>query len=159
MSNNIISTAMRLVTVTPTVLNADAYDANDVLFDSTAVLNACGGVDRPSILQSLCFVDKDDQAAANLVFWFLSANVVFGAADAAPSISDANALEILGSVPMASSLILDVGGAKAGSLHNIGLVVKPATGTTTIWVACTTAGTPTQTIGGIQLRLGFIDGY
>jgi hypothetical protein len=147
--------AYRLITVTPTVLNADAYDANDTLFDSTLVPNAVGAADRAARLDSICWLDKDDQTAANLVFWFLSANVAFGTADAAPSISDANALNILGAVPFASSLILDVGGAKCGSLQNIGLIIAPASGTANIYVACTTAGTPTHTTGGVQLRLGF----
>lgn len=150
------SSPMQYVTITPTVLNADAYDANDVIFDTTAIAGATRAADVPGILTSICYVDKDDNAAANLTFWFLSANVSFGTADSAPSISDANALNLLGYVSMASASILDVGGAKVGFVGNLWFPVIPATGTTTVYVAMTSAGTPTHTTGGVQVRLGFL---
>jgi hypothetical protein len=145
---------VQFITVTPTV-DTSAYTANDVLFDSTAVAGATRANNTPAILESITWVDKDDNTAANLTFYFFSANVSLGTANSAPSISDANALNFLGHVVLASAEILDVGGAKVGTVRNIGLVVTPATGTTTIYVACQTAGTPTHTAGGVQVRLGF----
>jgi len=148
--------AIRFVNVTPTVLNADAYDAGDTLFDVTAVPLATSGVEG-AILDSLIVVDADDQAAANMTLWFFDSNPVFGVTDAAPSITDANTANILGYVTIASAAFLDVTGSKVGQSHNIGMLVKPAAGSSSIYVAATTAGTPTQTTGGVRLRLGFRD--
>jgi hypothetical protein len=143
-----------VITVTPT-LDTSAYTANDVLFDRTRVTGACKQADGKCILDSIVVIDDDDQTAANLTFYILDADVTLGTANAAPSISDANNNNVLCVIPLASTLILDVTGSKVGSLHNIGCVVKTTTGTSDVWVAATTAGTPTQTASGYQVRLGF----
>lgn len=148
---------VQYIDVTPTVLNADAYDSGDVLFDTTQIANACQSANQAAVLQSLVILDEDDQAAAAWVLWFLRANVTFGTKDAAPSISDANARNVTGYVAVASTDFIDVGGVKIACLKNIGLVLPPVTDTRDIYVAATVTGTPTQTTGGIKLRFGFIN--
>jgi hypothetical protein len=145
---------LQIVNVTP-VCSTGAMGANQTLFDRTAVAIPGLPVNQPCELVSLTFLDEDDATAANLTFYFLDADVVFGVINEDPSISDANARNLLGVVPMASTLILDAGGAKIGSLHNIRLMVRPAEGTSTVYVAAVTAGTPTNTASGVKLRLGF----
>jgi hypothetical protein len=156
-SGNPVIKQIQYIDVTPTVLNADAYDSGDVLFDTTQIADACQSINQPAVLQSLVILDEDDQTAAAWVLWFLRANVTFGTKDAAPSISDANSRNITGYVAVASTDFLDVGGAKVACLKNIGLVLPPVTDTRDIYVAATVTGTPTQTTGGIKLRFGFLN--
>lgn len=155
MSNPIISQAVRLITITPTVLNNDAYDANDVIFDTTLIPDAAGAIDRPVELVSLAFTDKADQTAANLTFVFLNSNVSYGTADSAPGISAANSFNIVGQYVLASASILDHGNAKFAHVGNLGLIMKPETGHRRLYIAMASAGTPTYTTGCIQIQLGF----
>lgn len=142
-----------VVQVTP-VCDTSQLSANDVLFPTTAVANAVRNSGGKSELVSVVVLDEDDNAAANMRLWFLAANTTFGSANSAPSIDDAGSRDLLGSVDVASALFLDLGGMKVATVKNVGLVVAPTTGTT-IYVAATSEGTPTQTASGIKVRLGF----
>ena len=146
---------LRDVTITPTVLNNDAYDANDVLFDTTEIPNACSAKDKIVKLQGIAWLDKSDATVGNLTFWFFRANVSFGTKDSAPNIADADAENFIGSVAFASTLLTDAGGSKIGFLGNIGLICKPASGTNNIFVACTAAGTPTLATDCLQIKFSF----
>ncbi len=143
-----------LINVTP-VCDTSAYGAGDTLFDRTLVANAVPENDACAILQSIAVLDEDFQAAAVMTFFFLDADVAFGTLNAAPSMTDANARNIMGSVAMPSANFLSLTGSRQAYIGNLGFIVKPAVGTRSIWVAATTAGTPTQTASGIKLRLGF----
>ncbi len=145
--------ALTVLDVTP-VCDTSAYTAGDVLFDTTAVTGALRSSGGAAELVSVTLIDEDDQAAANITLYFLRSNVSLGTINGAPNISDANAREIQGHVTIASTDFVDVGGAKVGCKTNLGLVMEAATGTT-LYVAATCAGTPTQTAAGIKLRLGF----
>lgn len=151
------SNSIRYVDVTPVVLNADAYDSGDVLFDVTEIVNACSKVGAPTVLMSVVAIDNDDQAAAVWVLWFLNASTTFGTKDSAPGITDAANLFNMGYVTIPSASFLDVGGAKVACVDNINKILIPAAGTSSVYVAATVTGTPTQTTGGIKLRLGFMD--
>jgi hypothetical protein len=153
-----VTAKLREVTVTPTVLNNDAYDSGDVLFDSTLVANACRDNDEPCWLDSMTIQDKDDQAAAAWTLFFLSANTSLGTKDAAPSISDPNAATAkLMMYPVAVADWFDYGAGKLAHLRSINLPIIPVSGTRDIYVAATVTGTPTQTTGGIVCRLIFKD--
>ena len=67
----------------------------------------------------------------------------FGAADAAPSIADADAEFFLGRTAFASGSMLALANNTLGSTSNIGQVLQPASTTRSLWVAMTSAGTPT----------------
>ena len=149
--------AIRYVDVTPTVLNADAYDAGDVLFATTEIPNATGPSGEPCTLESITIVENADQTAAIVTVFFFDSNVTFGAADAAPSISDANALGSLGSYAMPSANFLDVGGAKIAHASNLGIPVKSAAGSRSIYFSAISAGTPTLATGSLKFRFGFKD--
>lgn len=146
---------VNVVTVTPTVLNADAYDAGDVVFDRTAIVGAVRDVGGQAVLQSIVVADKDDQKA-QLRLVFLNDDVTLGTADAAPSISDANSLKVLGTVEVAAADYIDLGGASVATIRNIGLLLEADAASPTIYVAAFTSGTPTYTTGGLQLKLGFL---
>lgn len=148
-----VGTGGNIVDVTP-VCDTSAYTAADVLFDSTEVANAVRVSGGRSELVSVSLLDEDDQTAAAIDLYFLRSNVSLGTINNAVSITDANAREILGYVAIGSGDFKDLINSKLACIKNINLLVEPTTGTS-IWVAATCAGTPTQTASGIKLRLGF----
>lgn len=150
-----VGSPVDLITITPTVLNADAYDAGDVVFDSTAISNAVRLLGGQAMLQSVVVADKGDQKA-QLRLVFLDSNVTLGTADAAPSISDANALKVLGTVEVLAADYIDLGGASVATVRNIGLPIEAASGSTDVYVAAFTSGTPTYSTGDLQLRFGLL---
>lgn len=143
-----------IIAVTPTLDNAVAYGAGDVLFDTTAIAGALRVNDGTGVLMSVFLNDKDDQAAAGLDLYFFSANVSLGTRNSTPNISDANADNLLGIVSVATGDWKDLGGCKVASIKNIWLPIKAGSGVTTIWVAGVTAGTPTTTTSGLVMRFG-----
>ena len=150
-----VGTGGRVVDVTP-VCDTSAYGAGDVLFPTTAITGATRSSGGAVILDSVTLLDEDDQTAAIIDLYFLRSNVAFGTANSAPSITDANARERQGWVSLAATDFKDVVASKLACKTNIGLVLQPTTGTT-LYVAATCAGTPTQSASGIKLRLGFRD--
>lgn len=135
------------------VLDTSVYAAGDTLFDSTAVAGAVRTNGGTAVLRSLALLDKDDNTAAAIDLFFLRANVPFGTLNAAPSITDANGAKIIGFVSLVAGDFIDVGGSKVASKTGLNLVLSADSGTT-IYVAAVARGTPTQTLGGIQLTLG-----
>jgi len=148
---------IRYVTVTPTVLNADAYDAGDTLFDMTEIPNATGPGGAPCVLDSITIIENADQTAAVMTLFFYDTTGTFGTADAAPSISDAANLNALGSYAMPSANFLDVGGAKTAYAGNLGIPVRSLPGSRSIYFGAITAGTPTLATGSLVFRFGFKD--
>lgn len=142
---------MANLSVTPTV-DTSIYASGDVLFDTVAIPNAVRVSGGSCQIKSLTLLDKDDNTAAAVDIFFLSANVSLGTVNAAPSITDANAVKIVGFISLVAGDFIDVGGAKVASKSGLNLEVSPGTGTT-IWVAAVTRGTPTQTASGLILNL------
>jgi hypothetical protein len=134
-------------------LDTSAYASGDLLADTQAVTGYTTVVGTTSYLQSLTVIDEDDQKVAFTVV-FLSSNVSLGTENAAPSISDANGREILGTVSVGTADYVDLGGVSVASIKNIGLTLNGPTG---LWVAVVNStGTPTYTASGVRLRLGFV---
>ena len=142
------------VQVTPT-LDTLIYASGDVLFATTAMTGALRVSGGKAVLQSVSITDKDDQKPAmNLVFF--RSNVALGTINAAPNISDADSLQVVGIVPIVAGDYYDLGGASVATVRNIGLVVDATTGTTLYVAAFLSAGTPTHTAAGIQLNFGLL---
>jgi hypothetical protein len=136
-------------------LDTSAYTANDVLAATQEITNAFSAPGAKAILQTLTVLDQDDQAAAAMDFYFMSENVALGTENAAVSIADADAAKVQGVVPIATGDWKDLINSKLACIKNIGLVLTPTASSRSLWIAATTAGTPTQTAAGITLRLGF----
>jgi len=138
-------------------LDTSAYASGDLLADTQIVAAATRANDAKAVLHSVTVIDQDDQKAA-LYIYLLSANVSMGTENAAPTISDANALEILGPpVAIAVADYYDLGGVSIAGKDSIGKIVKPASGTDDVYVAVVNGtGTPTYTASGLKLRLGFL---
>lgn len=147
-----------VVKVTDVTLSLDtsAYSSGDVLADTQAISACFVGDDIPGVLHSLVVVDQDDQKAA-LTVYFLSANNAMGTENSAPSISDANAVAILGFVDIAVADYKDLGGVSVACKTGLGMPVMPASGTDDLYVAVVNGtGTPTYTASGVKLRVGII---
>ncbi len=138
------NTSLKFITVTPTC-DTSAYGANDVLFDRTAIPGFARVSKGSAMLESLTVVDKDFQAAAIMTVFFLKANVTLGTANAAVSISDANATSIVGTVVIAAADWISLVGSR---------IALETLGEGTIYFAETTAGTPTQTAAGLVFTFG-----
>lgn len=136
-------------------LDTTIYASGEVLFIPTNIPAAMRAINKKGVLQSVILIDEDDLGIA-LDLVFLSANNSLGTINTAVSITDANAREILGIVSIAAADYIDLGGVCIATKNNIGLVVKPITGATNLYVAGITRGTPTHTVGGLRLRLGFL---
>lgn len=151
-----VATAADLITVVP-VCDTSAYTAGDVLFDTTAIPNAVRTSGGQAVLQTLTVIDKDDQAAADMVIYIFDtgSSLTFGTANAAPSISDANAAKLVGVVSIASADWKDLGGAKVANVRGLGIVCESSNGRE-LGFAATTGGTPTQTASGLVFRFGFL---
>ena len=150
----------KVVRITPTVLNSDAYDSGDVLFTMTEIANAVDAVGGSARIAQIVIYDKDDQAAAAWQLWFGAASTTLAAPDAAPSISDANATGAsaglgLRGLAVASTAFIDAGGLKIATLTSVGLIVQAAADSTSVYVGAVVTGTPTQTTGGIVMDIYF----
>lgn len=137
-------------------LDTSAYAANDVLADRQEITNVLREVGLGAVLTDLVILDKDDNTAAAMDVYFLNADVALGTENAAISITDANAEYILGVVSIAAGDWKDLINSKLAHIRNINMVVKGVSGSTSIYVALVTAGTPTQTASGIVGRFKFI---
>jgi hypothetical protein len=87
---------------------------------------------------------------------FLAANTSLGTENAAPTVTDANAENVLAIVPMAATDYLDLGGAAFGT-KECSVSLKLASGQTSVWVAIVNAtGTPTYAAADLIAKFGFL---
>jgi hypothetical protein len=137
-------------------LDTSAYASGDVLADTQQVDAALRVADGTGVLQSVMVYDQDDQKAA-MTLYFLQANVAMGTENSAPSITDANSLNILGFLDVAVGDYKDLGGVSVASFKNVGIPLKAVSGTDDIYVAAVNGtGTPTYTASGVKLGLGIL---
>ena len=126
------------------------YADGDVLFATQELAGAIRVNGGTGTVLSVRINDKDDQGE-NFDLYFLTTNVAMGAENAPPSISDANADEILGYV--AIDAWEDLGGCQIASIENIGLGIEAAGGATSIFLAGVSKGTGTYTASGITIKV------
>lgn len=138
-------------------LDTVAYAAGDVLADTQVITNALRVNGGTGVLQSITVIDRDDQKADFSIF-VLESNVSFGTENAAPSITDANALTVLGGpIKIETYDYFDLGGVAVAGKDNVGKVIKSATGSRNLYIAIINgAATPTYTAAGVTIRLGFL---
>lgn len=140
------------------VLSTDtvAYASGDVLADTqelTGVMRVNGGT---ALLQSLVITDADDQGQGMDIV-FLKSNVSIGTENAAVSITDANAKEILGIVSVGASDFIDLGGVRvAHVVIPASILLKAGAGSTSVYVAAISRGTGTYTAAGLSLKVGIV---
>lgn len=132
--------------------------ANGEVFADTQVLSNCfRRTDGNGIWNSLTFICQADQKAACTVV-LLDANVSMGTENAAPSVTDANAVNIIGHVDILTSDYKDWGGVSTANIRGIAQNIQAIAGTKDIAVAIVGgASAPIYTASSIVLRLGIDD--
>jgi hypothetical protein len=136
-------------------LDTGIYASGDVLAATQVVTGAMRVNAGTAIWQSLILLDKDDQAGA-LDIVLLQTNVAIGTENAAVSITDASADEILGVVEIAAGDYVDLVGSQIVQKDGIGVVVAAPAATKDLYVAAISRDAKTYTAAGITLKLGFL---
>lgn len=136
-------------------LDTSAYADGDVLADSQVLAACLRTDDGTGVLQTITLNDKDDQGIAMDIV-ILDANVSIGTENAAVSITDANADNILAVISVESTDWVDFVGCKVATIKNLSIPVSAVSGTDDLYVALVTRGTPTHTASGITARFGFL---
>lgn len=136
-------------------LDTSAYAADDVMADTQSAASAFRVNAGRAILQSVTVIDEDDQGKTFDII-FLDTNNSLGTENAAASISDANARTILGRVRIESSEYIDLGGVKIANKNGVGMFLKAASASTTLYVGTIIREAGTYTASGVKLRLGLL---
>lgn len=143
--------------IVPVTLSLDtsAYANGDVLAATQVVDGALRITNGTGVLESIAVLDEDDQTAYAFDVYILSANVALGTENAAISITDANARNILGVVSFAAADAKDLINSKLYYKSNLGIPLVAITDTDDIAVAVAVlTGTPTHSASGVTMRLG-----
>ena len=146
-----------VITVTPTI-ETSTIDAHDVLFNPIEIPNAVAVNDGTSILQSICLIDQTDtstDAGVSIDLVFTQDDTVLGSLDAAVSGADSVLDGILGIISITN--YADMINGQVATKNNIGLVLKGASSSTSIYVGgvIREAGTA-RAADAIDIRLGIV---
>lgn len=136
-------------------LDTSAYADLDVLADTQTVTGVARVNAGVVILESVTIIDEDDQKQG-LTLVFLDTSNALGTENSAPNISDANARQILGWVRVTTADYIDLGGVAIACVRGLGLEMKAAAGTTSLFIGAISNGTGTYTASGLKLKLGFL---
>lgn len=129
--------------------------AGEVVADTQEVTNACQVKGGGTTLSSLVLVDGDDQGAA-LQLWFFRSNTSMGTENSLPDLTDVEALEVIGKVPVATTDYLDAGGVRVATVDLLAQRMKCPANSNSLWVAVVvTTGTPTFATSGLTAKLWF----
>lgn len=135
-------------------LDTAAYASGDVLADTQQMDAFFAATDHGATIQSISVIDQDDQKSAFTIF-LLNANVSLGTENSGPSISDANALNVIGKHAVATADYIDLGGVSVAHYSGLAIPVKAVSGTDDLYVAVLNGtGTPTYTASGVKLIFG-----
>ena len=143
-----------LIDVDP-VCEAASNADGDVIFTFTEIPNAVAVEGGSCLLHSVQLLDDDDNGG-KIDLVFQTDDTTLGTIGAAVSESDANAGDILGYVQLET--YFDGINWQISSKTNIGLVLKAASGTKSLYVAGVNRNgdAQTATAAGIHLRIGVI---
>lgn len=140
---------------TPSMLAASA-DANDIVAAVEEIKNFTRVPGGACKLKSLILLNKDDQAV-DLVLYLFNENVSIGTEDANPSWEDADADALLARIALPNASAVDLTNSLITFLTDLDfgdLILQSPAGSRSIWMAMTTAGTPTFTASGVTLKFG-----
>ena len=145
-----------LIDVTLTT-DAEAHADNDVIAQSIEIANAVAVEGGSAIIQSIMLLDEDDEAPrVDLIFQTDNTALASDEGEAI-NISDANARDILGFVNVSNWS--DLIGCQIAVKTNVGLVVKAASDTKSIYVHCVNRSggnyTPAATTD-LKMRIGVV---
>lgn len=130
-----------VVTITP-VVAAEVHTGGDLLFDSTEIANAVRVNGYTAIVESIVIRDLGNQKAG-MTLIFANAATDFGVPGGVPDPDDTDALTALATVAVVAGDYVDLGANAIATISNIGLLLKAAGGTTSLYMAAITNETPT----------------
>ena len=136
-------------------LDTNAYADGDLLADVQELASATRIDVGTGIIQTLTVIDKDDQGGA-LDVYFTSVATTWGTENSAPTITDAVAASIQGSVSVTSADYYDLGGVRVAHINSIGMPVKSPSNSDSLYVAVIGRATATYTASGIVLNIGIL---
>lgn len=137
------------------VADTSILASGDVITSTLSLGNIARDNGGGVTLRSLNMYDQDDQGTALDLFLFRT-NVSLGTVNSAPSISDANALEIAGLVQIAAADFSDLGGVRVATKGNLNIEMAAAAAARTLFASLICrSGTPTYTASGLKARLVF----
>ena len=150
------SMAVDLIDVTLTT-DAAAHGNNDVIAQSIEIPNAVAVEGGSAIIQSIMILDEDDEAPSIDLIFQTDNTALASDEGEIVNISDANARNILGFVNVSN--YTDLLNCQVGIKTNIGLVVKAASTTKSIFVhAVNRSGgtyTPAATTD-LKMKIGIV---
>lgn len=134
--------------------NTDAHATGDVVAAPEELVGFSREKGRGVLIASVTLVDESDTGAA-LDLIFLNASGSIGAESAAYGPTDAVALTIIGTIPIATTDYSDAANSKIATVRNIGLVMHPLATSTSVWVGLVARGsiTPAAT-DDITIHIG-----
>jgi hypothetical protein len=135
-------------------LDTNAYADGDVLFDTQEIANAVRNNGDTCILQSVHVLDKADQGV-DFELVFLNAATSLGTENAAISIADADAEDIIGHFAFTNDYV-DLINSQIRCEGGIGLPLKAGAATTSLYVAGISKGTGTYGASDILITFGFL---
>lgn len=136
--------------ITPVLDIAGAYTSGDVFFDATLVPAIVRADDAQGTLFSIIVIDKDNDTPVDVDLCFYRSNVSAGAANAVPSMSDADSLFFLGRVRInAVDWSISTGNQRVVNKTitdpGMGMHIIPKAGTDDIYVVGYVLGAITKT--------------
>ena len=150
------SMAVDLIDVTLTT-DAEAHGNNDVIAQSIEIPNDVAVEGGSAIIQSIIILDEDDEAPSIDLIFQTDNTALASDEGEVVNISDADARDILGFVNVSN--YTDLVGCQVATKTNIGLVVKAASTTKSIFVhAVNRSGgtyTPASTTD-LKMRIGIV---
>ena len=150
------SMAVDLIDVTLTT-DAEAHGNNDVIAQSIEIPNAVAVEGGSAIIQSIMILDEDDEAPSIDLIFQTDNTALASDEGEIVNISDENARDILGFVNVSN--YTDLLNCQVGIKTNIGLVVKAASTTKSIFVhAVNRSGgtyTPAATTD-LKMKIGIV---
>ena len=139
-------------------LDTSIYADGDVLSDTATLTNAMRVAAGGGTLRSIVLIDEDDQGTALDVVFF-KATQSLGTKNSAPNISDSAARDCLGSVNIATTDYIDLGGVRVATKRDLNLALESASGSRDIFIGTITrGGTPTYTANGLRVKIGIEQG-
>jgi hypothetical protein len=137
-------------------LDTNVYASGDVLAATQAAADVFRLAGVTATLQSIILNDKDDQGGA-LDLVFLRSNVSIGTENAAVSITDANADEIIGIVSIETGDWKDLGGCRVATIcdSRVGFLLNATSGTS-LYLAAISRDAKTYSANGITGHLGLV---
>lgn len=133
-------------------LDTNIYASGDVLADTQEIHHVVTQKGGTGIIHSVILLDKDDQAQ-DLDLVFLRSNVSIGTENAAVSITDTNADEIIGVIEIAAGDYIDLANSQIVTKTNVGIGFQANVDTQSIYVAAISRGTGTYTASGITIKV------